>query len=425
MIKTKIYIIFFNLLIISFAQAKNFSFICKKEEDLKTKIYYLNGINKNFKNIDDDDTNEVKKILNFMSYNIKLKDTLTREIDIIENQSKNIIQDLLESYRQKLNENDRNNWLTQYSLQYAIRNIFFNVIGNNNFPKIYDKIKNEVLSGNKIVILSHSQGNLYANEVCNQLKNDESLPEYFKIQNPFHNIQIATPASYIACGKSYFSLPFDKVVFLTNLGGALPQLEKALIPNIVHSSNFKQNDDRNLVNDLLDHGMLDSYLNDENISNKIFKTLNQEINNEYEFHGHNLPIADFEVSKSCNLQTHNLNSQNTYTLLCKNAKEGLSNIKMSDCGKYYLWGYFNENNFKEMIKIYETKSQFIPQLEQTYDKDKGFIASLKIPDEAGTKDSAWSNIKSLAGFILSFFVIGGIGGVISHKKREEDNSEEK
>lgn len=408
----KIFIII--LLNTSLSWASKYSFICKKEDDLKTRIFYLNGINKDFNN--NDVLNEINQIINRIIMNTNIKN---RTVSSIPNQSKNIIQDLLESYRQKINENNRNDWSIKYSIHQKLRNMFFNVLGNNNFDKIYKKLKQEVITGNKIIVLSHSQGNLYANETCKKLKSDSEIPEYIrKIENPFHNIQVATPASYIECGKTYFSLPHDKVVLLTKAGGILPEIEKSLPANIQHSPDFKN---RDTLNSFLDHGMIDSYLDDPKISSKIFKSLNYEVNHEYPFHGHNLPIANYMVGDNCYLNDHDRNESNTKKILCKEAIEGIKTIQISSCQKYYLWGYFNQNNFKEQLRIENTQTIFLPKIKQTYNKELGFQAQLIIPKEAGEPESSWTVIKSLAGLAVSFFIIGGLGGVIPRKKREEEN----
>ena len=62
-----------------------------------------------------------------------------------------------------------------------------------------------LLDGKRVLIVSHSQGNFYANAVYNTL-NDPLNPQYAK---NIGNVQVATPASYVASGGPYTTVPED------------------------------------------------------------------------------------------------------------------------------------------------------------------------------------------------------------------------
>lgn len=78
--------------------------------------------------------------------------------------------------------------------------------------------KSLLQQGSKIVLVSHSQGNFYANEAFRRL----GLPAG---QKDFGNIQVATPANVVAAGGPHFTFDDDRIieaVRLLALGPAAP-----------------------------------------------------------------------------------------------------------------------------------------------------------------------------------------------------------
>jgi len=96
-----------------------------------------------------------------------------------------------------------------------------------------------LLGGKRVLIVSHSQGNFYANAVYNTL-NDPLNPRY---ANSMGNVQVATPASYVASGGPYTTVPEDAamafVVGKLPPSGTVSSLPYNLLPySLMVSPNF-------------------------------------------------------------------------------------------------------------------------------------------------------------------------------------------
>jgi len=98
-----------------------------------------------------------------------------------------------------------------------------------------------LMEGNRVLVVAHSQGNLYANAAHTRLV-DKGLP-----MDAFGIVSVANPASHVAGNGPYFTLVNDMVIHAVSL----------LFPNTL-SPNVENNiDDR----DWTHHSFIDSYLN--------------------------------------------------------------------------------------------------------------------------------------------------------------------
>lgn len=98
-----------------------------------------------------------------------------------------------------------------------------------------------LMEGNRVLVVAHSQGNLYANSAYSRLT-DKGLP-----MDSFGIVSVANPASHVAGGGPYFTLVNDMVIYAVNL--AFPNTLPANVANIA--------DDTDWTN----HSFIDSYLN--------------------------------------------------------------------------------------------------------------------------------------------------------------------
>lgn len=111
------------------------------------------------------------------------------DVHVFYNKSNGIRKDLSDSLYQKIEEL-KGSWFGAS----IIAKVFIKTIPHrDNRKEIVSTIEKEIEQNSRLVVFSHSQGNLYANIACELLKED---------QLSFSNIQIGTPASKILCGKS-------------------------------------------------------------------------------------------------------------------------------------------------------------------------------------------------------------------------------
>lgn len=124
------------------------------------------------------------------------------------------VKDLYDSFYQKVEEAGKmgsltaNLWRLQHPWEADHRG------------EIFSRIKTLQKENEKLVVFSHSQGNLYANLACSKFGRDA-----------FENIQIATPSSYIGCGEPthYTSIKQDEMLYIT---GDVLRIPAALLADI-------------------------------------------------------------------------------------------------------------------------------------------------------------------------------------------------
>ena len=279
------------------------------------------------------------------------------------------------------------------------------LIDNNNFKPLYEKINQEVLTGDKIVIVSHSQGNLYANDICRELKSNDKLMKALNNENPFINIQVATPASEIACGSQYVSLKWDKVVNLTEIGSLIPgaNVKSPLPGNVIHSSGFINK--AGSGSSFLDHGFLDAYLDDPSVAYAVYSKVSSEAN-KFPFHGFDEPIASYRVT-GCPLTQHVKEDKFINKILCKDANEMDSQIKLQANCAYNFTGTTKDSDAE--VK-FEADAPNYANMKVTYSPELGFKAEISPPEKTAPPFRSFFRI---AGWVLGVTIT--LGG-ISHYK---------
>jgi len=280
---------------------------------------YINGINS--------DITSSTTIASTMT----LKFSKELKINLVYNQTHGPMSDLTQSFIQK--ELER---FPLFFLQKKVLSLSTN----------YEKIKSDFLAITKkknVILISHSQGNLYANELCL----DEQITK-------FRNVQVATPAAQINCGVNYTTLDSDEMVqiisgkiklskekeglFFKALSSGVTEaanLALAIGSNFTHvksalPANIKQSS-RNVANANEDDDSILSYLNfsSHSISNylsyeksfsKIKKDVNLEINQIKDNQSFKIK-ADFkDKTKSLDLSCGVINSGD-FNCLVNSAKD--------------------------------------------------------------------------------------------------------
>jgi hypothetical protein len=99
-----------------------------------------------------------------------------------------------------------------------------------------------LMSGNRVLVVAHSQGNLYANAAYGNLAGNDTVP-----MDAFGIVSVATPASRVAGGGPYYTLMYDLVISAVQL--AVPGTLPGNVTNSVSDSDWKH------------HSFIDSYLN--------------------------------------------------------------------------------------------------------------------------------------------------------------------
>jgi hypothetical protein len=99
-----------------------------------------------------------------------------------------------------------------------------------------------LMEGNRVLVVAHSQGNLYANSAYATLANDSRVP-----MEAFGIVSVATPASYVAGNGPYFTLMYDLVISAVQM--ALPSTLPGNVVNTISDLDWKH------------HSFIDSYLN--------------------------------------------------------------------------------------------------------------------------------------------------------------------
>jgi hypothetical protein len=118
--------------------------------------------------------------------------------------------------------------------------------------------KSDILEGNRIFLVSHSQGNFFANSAYLGLSLEE--------RKSVGNFQVATPSSSVASGGGYLRFNQDLVIkALETAASAIPGAAPVLPANFVVNSKY--------VTDPLVHGFTDAYLADPMSRSRIISAL--------------------------------------------------------------------------------------------------------------------------------------------------------
>ena len=280
---------------------------------------YINGINS--------DITSSTTIASTMT----LKFSKELKINLVYNQTHGPMSDLTQSFIQK--ELER---FPLFFLQKKVLSLSTN----------YEKIKSDFLAITKkknVILISHSQGNLYANELCL----DEQITK-------FRNVQVATPAEQVNCGVNYTTLDSDEMVQIVSgkiklskekeglffkalssgvtesanlalaIGSNFTHVKSALPANIKQSSrnvaNANEDDDSILSYLNFSSHSISNYLSYEKSFSKIKKDVNLEINQIKDNQSFKIK-ADFkDKTKSLDLSCGVINSGD-FNYLVNSAKD--------------------------------------------------------------------------------------------------------
>jgi len=142
--------------------------------DQKISYSYVNGINT--------EKLKSKESADLLTAVLKTK----KPVYPIYNQSQGVFLDLMKCIAEKLEE--KNVFVKIYATAWKFFN--FKFIDNRDFIK--SKIEENKKDSKYHIVFSHSQGNLYTNIACKDLR---------RYEDPFINIQIASPTSEVLCGS--------------------------------------------------------------------------------------------------------------------------------------------------------------------------------------------------------------------------------
>jgi hypothetical protein len=104
------------------------------------------------------------------------------------------------------------------------------------------RYQNLLMAGNRVLVVAHSQGNLYANAAYGNLASDDRIP-----LDAFGIVSVATPASRVGGGGPYYTLMYDLVISAVQI--AVPGTLPGNVTNSVSDSDWKH------------HSFIGSYLN--------------------------------------------------------------------------------------------------------------------------------------------------------------------
>lgn len=142
------------------------------------------------------------------------------------------------------------------------------------FKKIIPQIESNNYAANKsdyILLLSHSQGNLYANNVYDELINNEKLAanniSIFGIATPSRSIRGNEPDNYITATN-------DFVINSARLLEIVPYYNNILPANVTLN-----NCEDGLLGIYMCHSLIEAYLNNKDIVNKIRNFVVNKLNN--------------------------------------------------------------------------------------------------------------------------------------------------
>lgn len=193
--------------------------------------------------------------------------------------------DLIEVFAQKLNEDPTLKWqlffrwitgsfITQ-ALSIALQD-YININGTQKLAQAITKLSSPLgytdsvvvghsqtyeqalLAGKRVMLVSHSQGNLYANAIYGRLQNKNSSEYDLKA---FGMAGVASPANFVATGDGYVTSDTDHIIDVLRL------LAPATLPSNDSSVPFTTSEDR------LGHGFIEIY------TNQVFGVIREHVKN--------------------------------------------------------------------------------------------------------------------------------------------------
>ncbi|MCH9660406.1 MAG: hypothetical protein K0U54_05790 [Bacteroidetes bacterium] len=220
----------------------------------KTVIYYGNGVLSNEK----DRKKSLYYIRDLLKYDLAIssKEFVTFEFKNVHNETNGVIRDLGESTKQDFQTDfsrfyrilsglefmpDR---FQQEALNLEIRIEKTALLNNQDLKKHVDQYEKDIRAGKNVIVVSHSQGNFFANQAYDAINNN--------LKNRFRIVSVANPDSIVGGDGAYTTLFEDSVIN----GIRLLKLASGLqLPKLPNESNIGTG----LV-DRLGHSFINAYM---------------------------------------------------------------------------------------------------------------------------------------------------------------------
>lgn len=213
----------------------------------QVRIYFANGMSNSYR--------KAKTSQEKLQFELGMQD---KDFGIAYNDNENWLTQLLEVYQQRQNESDEFwYWLRNmgqapqwFKDEYAQKVGRFNeqmVINDPDLQKHIRQYLADLVSGKKVVIVAHSQGNFYANNAYRYIKMN-----YQKYRNSIGIVSVATPATWVEGGGTYV---LDNV-YTTNPEDLVINLVRAFYPDTL-AANVPAYDN---PDSMIDHEFVETYL---------------------------------------------------------------------------------------------------------------------------------------------------------------------
>ena len=191
------------------------------------------------------------------------------------NSSERITQQLLQVFRQKLNDSLVDFWLwttgnlipPDWFKEREKYIVAADLLLQSALPLDNDledhvlKYQDSITSGWKVMLVSHSQGNFYANESYRRLRAASKFN--WALKAPFGNVQVATPTDSVASHGPYFTFSQDLVI------QSLRKFQSALAPNMDGGAGVPPEGDYN------GHSFIKAYLKGLESRSRLLTAVNQ------------------------------------------------------------------------------------------------------------------------------------------------------
>lgn len=200
---------FVTLLIFSFVSKANADFC-----DRKTHVFFGNGMFNDYEQA----TNSKYSLENSMRPSGNLSEDQWA-FDISYNHDEKLFS-LFEVFRQREGERASTfwrwisglsfapDWFRDKALELASHQPLAEAVIDADLRRHIDSYRSLLMEGNRVLVVAHSQGNLYANAAYANLARDDNHLQ----MNAFGIVAVATPSSQVAGGGSYYTLTNDLVI---------------------------------------------------------------------------------------------------------------------------------------------------------------------------------------------------------------------
>ncbi len=247
-----ILLFFFSLVFSSFKSvlAQEQPVICDGKD---TAIFYVNGI-MNTKKEAKENLNELKDSLfqKVSTGQLTQAQFDAMEFDIAYNPSAGLMRDLTEALANKLEESVETVWTFAWEIVLSvpealtlideeIKNDILTkvtaatvglVINPDDLGNHLAKYRNSHLQGKKVIMVSHSQGNFFANAAFDVLEAESQQEGSTLDIFGFGIVSVATPAGTVAVGNRYSTFDEDKVIEAVRVATLPPGLVSPLPSNV-------------------------------------------------------------------------------------------------------------------------------------------------------------------------------------------------